>query len=77
MMQKIDQVSKDFESVFLSEMLKTVFSGETIGNFFGGGVAGDVYKSYLSDALAHSLVEAGGIGIATQVRQEILKLQET
>jgi len=76
-LKKIDAVATDFEAVFLTEMLGPMFSGDDMTAYFGGGTAGDVYKGYLLTALGKSMAEAGGIGIGQQVKQELLKLQET
>lgn len=73
----IQNVATEFESVFLSQMLEQMFSGESMGGYFGGGVAGDTYKTYMMDEFGKAMAKAGGIGIADQIKQELLKLQET
>ncbi len=72
----INKVATDFEAVFLSQMMSAMFSGEDITNYFGGGTAGEIYKSFLVDQYGKSMAQAGGIGIATQVKKELLSLQE-
>ena len=72
----VDAVSKDFESVFLSQMLGQMFAGDDANAYFGGGTAGDIYKSFLMNEYGKSIANAGGIGIASAVKQELLKLQE-
>lgn len=61
-----EEVSKDFEKVFLTQfvdqMLKTV--GPTA---FGGEKQADMWRSFLSEAIAGSLTEQGGFGIGTTV----------
>ena len=74
--QNVDAVSKDFEAVFLSQMLGAMFSGDAATSFFGGGTAGDVTKSYFMNEYGKAMANAGGIGIAASVKQELLKLQE-
>lgn len=74
--QNVDAVSKDFESVFLSQMLGAMFSGDDLTNFFGGGTTGEVYKGYLLNEFGKAMAGAGGIGIAQVVKQELLKTQE-
>ena len=74
--QNIDAVSKDFEAVFLTQMLQAMFSGEQTSAYFGGGTAGDVTKGYLLNEYGKMMAQAGGIGIAASVKQELLKLQE-
>ena len=72
----INAVSTDFEAVFLTQMLSAMFSGDQLSSYFGGGTAGDVYKGYLMDEYGKLMASTGGIGIASQVKQELLKLQE-
>jgi Rod binding domain-containing protein len=74
--QNIDAVSKDFEAVFLTQMMSAMFAGDDTSAYFGGGTSGDVYKSYLLNEYGKSMAQAGGIGIAASVKQELLKLQE-
>jgi Rod binding domain-containing protein len=74
--QNIDAVSKDFEAVFLTQMMGAMFEGDDVSAFFGGGTAGDIYKSFLLDQYGKSFAQAGGIGIAAAVKQELLKMQE-
>src|SRR5688500_11923330 len=73
---QIDQVSKDFESMFISMMLEQMF-GESIGTeAFGDKETADVYKTLMTDAYAKEIAQAGGIGVASYVKAELLKLQE-
>jgi Rod binding domain-containing protein len=74
--QNVDAVSKDFEAVFLSQMMSAMFSGDEFTAFFGGGTAGDIYKSMLLNEYGKSFAQAGGIGIAGMVKKELLKMQE-
>ncbi len=72
----IDAVAKDFEAVFLSQMMEAMFDGDDLKAFFGGGTEGEVYKSYLLNEYGKAMAQNGGIGIAAQVKQELLKMQE-
>jgi len=72
----IDAVATDFEAVFLSQMMGHMFEGDSTESYFGGGSTGEIYKSYLLNEYGKSMAKAGGIGIATQVKQELLNLQE-
>lgn len=72
----IDAVTRDFEAVFLTQMLSAMFEGDDVNSFFGGGAIGDIYKSYFLNEYGKAMAKAGGIGIAASVKQELLKLQE-
>ena len=73
---QIDKTAKDFESVFLSQMLETMF-GESLGDeMFGDSETQEIYKGMMMEEYGKQIVNSGGIGIAGYVRQELLKLQE-
>ena len=56
------------EQNFLAEMLKSAGVGEA-PSAFGGGVGEDQFASYLREAQAGAMVEAGGIGLAERLFQ--------
>lgn len=73
---RIDEVAKDFEAVFLTQMLEHMFEGIESDPLTGGGEAENVYRSLMLDQYGRSISRAGGIGVANQVKQELLRLQE-
>lgn len=74
---KIEKTAKDFESSFLNIMYQQMFEGVGTGDdpAFGGGQAEDMWKSFMTDAMAKQTVKRGGIGLAQTVQREMLKLQ--
>ena len=74
--EQIDKAAKDFESVFISQMLDKMY-GDTEGDdAFGDSDSSDIYRSMMVDQYTKQIVNSGGIGIANQVKKELLKLQE-
>ncbi len=73
---QIDEAAQEFEAVFLSQMLQHMFAGVDMSPMVENGASKDVYQSMLVDEYAKLISRAGGIGLADQVRQEMLKLQE-
>lgn len=65
---KATQTANDFEAVFLTQfvdqMMKT--SGDTA---FGGKEQAEMWRSFMSEAVAKHLVEQGGLGLAGSVDQ--------
>lgn len=55
--------AKKLEATFLAEMLKSSGLGQT-PQAFGGGSGEDQFSSFLRQAQADTMVEAGGIGLA-------------
>lgn len=58
--------SEKLEASFLAEMLKSAGFGKT-PDAFGGGEGEDQFASFLIQAQADKMVEAGGIGLAEQL----------
>jgi flagellar protein FlgJ len=71
----IAKTSKEFESSFLNIMLQSMFKDVKIGEPFGGGEGEEMWKSFLTDSVAKQMVKSGGIGLASSVQTEMLKLQ--
>lgn len=61
--QRIRDAAIKLEATFLSEMLKSAGVGES-AKTFGGGVGEDQFSSFLRDAQAMEMANAGGIGLA-------------
>ena len=55
--------AQKLEATFLSEMLKSAGFDAARGAF-GGGEGEDSFASFLRDAQAENMVDAGGIGLA-------------
>jgi len=72
---QIKQTAQKFESSFLSVMLQQMFEGSEVSAPFGGGPGEQMFKSFLTDAMANKMTAAGGIGVAAAVQREMLKMQ--
>ena len=70
------KVAKDFEAVFLSQMLQPMFQNLGAEAPFGGGHGEDVWRSMQVQEYGKAITEAGGIGIADSVLREMIKMQE-
>jgi flagellar protein FlgJ len=66
----VDAVATNFESMFLSMMLKEMRQTLDKGGFFGEDT-GDVYGGLFDLYLGQHLAEAGGIGIAPLIRRQL------
>jgi Rod binding domain-containing protein len=67
--------ARDFESMFLNSMFQQMFTGIDGDGPFGGSGALKVWRSFLTDQYAKTFAKAGGIGIADQVYDTLLKQQ--
>jgi Rod binding domain-containing protein len=72
----IAKTAQDFETQFLGVMLQQMYQG--VGDddaVFGGGPGEQMFKSFLTDAMAKQISRTGGIGIAAAVSREMLEMQ--
>jgi peptidoglycan hydrolase FlgJ len=72
---KAKAAARDFEAMFLNTMFQQMFTGIDGDGPFGGSGSLKVWRSFLTDQYAKSFAKAGGIGIATDVYQELLRQQ--
>lgn len=72
---RIEDTAREFESSFLSIMLQQMFDGVKTDGPFGGGQGEQMFRSFMTDAMAKRISAAGGIGLADNVAREMLKLQ--
>ena len=74
---KARKTAQDFETMFLEQTLERLLaSDETEGPLGDNGTGGAVYRSMLVKEYAGGIVKSGGVGIASQIHRELLKLQE-
>lgn len=71
-----DKVAREFEAMFLGQMLNHMFSGIETDGMFGGGEGEKMFRSIQVEEYAKGLAQKGGIGIAASVKRELLKMQE-
>ncbi len=63
--------AKEFEAVFLAEMLSHTSLAKT-SDSFGGGAGEDAFKSLMTRQWADQLTERGGIGLSETIYQAML-----
>lgn len=74
--EELTDKAKEFESVFISQMLGHMFDGIETNEMFGGGEGEEVYKSFMIDEYSKMIVNTGGIGVADHVKAEMIRMQE-
>ena len=73
---RADDAAQDFEAVFLTQMFEKMFEGLGGEGPLGAGEAGGAYRSMLADQYGKTVAASGGIGIADDVRRELIALQQ-
>lgn len=67
----IKKAAKEFESYFISYMLKEMRKTVPADSLFGGGRGEEIYRSFQDEALAKSMVESGGIGLSDLIIRDL------
>ena len=75
-MAKADKASKEYEQVFISQFISSMFSGISTDGPTGGGEGEEMFRSMMTDQYAKGIEANGGFGIATQMKAELLKHQQ-
>ena len=73
---KAAKSAKDFEGVFISQFLGSMFSGISTDGPTGGGEGEEMFRSLMIDQYGKSMEQRGGFGLASAVQRQLLKHQE-
>lgn len=72
----IREKAKEFEAMFLSEMVSHMFEGVETDPMFGGGHGEDMFRSMLTQEYGKKMAEGRGIGLADQIQRLMIELQQ-
>jgi len=76
-LEKTDKAAKEFEAVFVAEMMKPMFEGISTDGMFSGGKGEEIFRGMLLQEYGKIVSQTGSIGISDQVRDEMLRMQES
>lgn len=60
---------RKFEAFMLQSFVQSMFTSDT-STTFGKGIAGEYWKSMMSEAMATKMADAGGVGIARMLEEQ-------
>ena len=75
-LHQIDEAAQDFEAVFLSEMIKPMFEGIEVDEIFGGGKGEEIFRDLMIQEYGKKMAATGGIGLASHIRDAMIRQQE-
>lgn len=75
-LKAIRKVAEEFEASFIAQLLRPMFEGIESDTMFGGGHAENVFQDLMVDEYGKSVAQAGGIGLADSITNQLLRLQE-
>ncbi len=75
--EEVREAAKSFEAFFLHTALEQMSKGLGTDDYFGGGNAEAIWRSYLNEEIGKDMAESGGIGIANIVERDLLGADAT
>ena len=73
---KAAAAAKEYESVFISQFLGSMFSGIKTDGVMGGGQGEEMFRSLMINEFGKSIEQRGGFGLATKMQAELRKHQQ-
>ncbi|HSZ74379.1 MAG TPA: rod-binding protein [Rhizomicrobium sp.] len=70
------KAAQQFESVFVSEFLGSMFEGISTDGPFGGGQGEEMFRSLMLDQYGKEIVARGGFGLSASITKQLLAHQE-
>ncbi len=72
----VKKTAKEFEAMFLGQMMQQMFSQVKTDSLFGGGHGEEMFRSLLVDQYAKEIAAGPGLGFTPAIERQLLKLQE-
>ncbi|QQP88834.1 rod-binding protein [Skermanella sp. TT6] len=72
----VAKAAGEFESQFVSQMLSQMWQGIETDGYFGGGNGEEMFRGLMINEYGKMITQSGRLGIADQVKQAMLKMQE-
>jgi len=73
--ESIHESAKEFEAIFISEMLKPMFEELETDGMFGGGKGEEIFRNMMIQEVGNNIANTGRVGIAQKVQSELIKIQ--
>lgn len=70
------KAAKEFEALFLGQMMQQMFAGVGADSLFGGGHGEETFRSLLVDEYAKQIAKGPGLGLSGAIERQLLQLQE-
>ena len=71
----LEKTSKEFESVFMAQMLKPMWDGIETDGMFGGGTGEDVMRDMLVQEYGKAMVRNDKYGLSPAIMNEMIRMQ--
>ena len=72
---RADAAAREFEAVFIAELLEPLFASVEAPAIAGGGKGEAFFKSLLQENYAKAFADRGGFGLAAHVKAALIDIQ--
>jgi len=72
---KMTKAAKDFEAMFMSQMLQPMFEGLEVDGSFGGGHGEETMRGFLVQEYGKAMATGTDFGLSDAVKSEMIRLQ--
>lgn len=69
----VRRVAEEFETAFLTEMLKASGLGKPLEGFGGGGAGEAQFSSFMVEGYAKAIRDAGGLGLSETIFRALVR----
>lgn len=69
------KTAKDFESMFMSQMLQPMMDGLEVDDTFGGGHGEEVMRGFMVQQYGKSMAAGDHSGLSTAIKNEMIHMQ--
>lgn len=69
------KAAQDFEAMFVSQMMNTMFEGVEVDPVFGGGHGEEMFRSMLVNEYSQQIAHGPGLGISDQIQKAMIEMQ--
>lgn len=73
---EMKKLAQEFEAFFLAQAFEPMFADIKPAEPFGGGPGQDIWRSMQTQEYGKAIAQQGGIGIADQVLEQMIRMQE-
>ena len=73
----LERTAKDFESVFMAQMLKPMWDGLDADGMFGGGRGEEVMRDMLIQEYGKAVAQGDKSGLTSAIMNEMIRMQNT
>lgn len=74
--EAMKKAAKEFESVFVSQFLGSMFDGIQTDGMFGGGQGEQMFRSMMLDQYGQKISDQGGFGVADAITRSLTQHQD-